>query len=273
MCGRIIFEAFKGIADRHGFPWDFPTPEAAIGLARAFSSHPKIFGVVFEDGGQVVGSNFLDERSAIRGVGPITVDPKAQARGAGRKLMEAVLERGKGAEGIRLVQDAFNQVSYALYTSLGFNVQEPLVLMRGTPAGKVPAGYTVRPMEPGDLKTCAGLCAAVHGFSRAGELEDALKFANPFVAERGGTIRAYASAVIFWPLNHAVAETDEDLQALLLGAGAAMNEPLAFLLPTRRSEFFRWCLTSGLRGVKPMNLMSLGSYQDPRGSYYPSVEF
>ena len=42
--------------------------------------HPSIWGVVAEIGGRIVGSNFLDERDPIRGVGPITVDPKARTQ-------------------------------------------------------------------------------------------------------------------------------------------------------------------------------------------------
>jgi hypothetical protein len=43
-CGRIINEAFKGIADRHRFPPDFPTVEAGVQLATSFINHPAIFG-------------------------------------------------------------------------------------------------------------------------------------------------------------------------------------------------------------------------------------
>ena len=74
-CGRIIYQAFKGIADRHGFPPDFPTVEAATRLSQSLIAQPSTFGVVAEESGRVVGSNFLMEGDAIRGVGPITVDP------------------------------------------------------------------------------------------------------------------------------------------------------------------------------------------------------
>ena len=135
-CGRIIFEAFKGIAEQHAFPLDFPSPEIAIQLAQAFIADPWIFGVVAEKDGRVVGSNFLAEADPIRGVGPITVDPSVQGGGVGRQLMEVVLDRGQDAVGVRLVQDAFNTRSVALYASLGFDVREPLLLMRGTPRNR-----------------------------------------------------------------------------------------------------------------------------------------
>jgi hypothetical protein len=92
----------------------------------------------------------------------------------------------------------------------------------------------------------------------------------PFVAVRDGSVVAYASSVTFWPLNHGVAESDDDMQALLLGAAAAVEAPIAFLVPLR-SGLFRWSLAEGLRLVKPMNVMALGEYQEPKGSWFPSV--
>src|SRR5215207_6660548 len=110
-CARICFEAFGGLHDHHRFPRDFPALEAASGVISVFIGHPSIWGVVAEHDGRIVGSNFLDERDPIRGAGPITIDPESQDVGVGRKLMEAVMERGSGAPGIRLMQDAFNMRS------------------------------------------------------------------------------------------------------------------------------------------------------------------
>src|SRR5215211_6089261 len=114
-CARIVYEAFGGIHDHHRFERDFPTLEAAEQLTGAFIAHPSIWGVVAEDDGRIVGSNFVDERGAIRGIGPITVAPPAQGRGVGRRLMEAALARCEKASGIRLFQDSFNVTSLSLY--------------------------------------------------------------------------------------------------------------------------------------------------------------
>jgi hypothetical protein len=67
-----------------------------------------------------------------------------------------------------------------------------------------------------------------------------------------------------------VAETEEDMKGLLLGAAAATDEPIALLVPLR-SGLFSWCLEQGLRAVKPMNVMTRGEYEEPRGSWFPSV--
>src|SRR5215210_2956842 len=130
---QIIYDAFGAIQDHHRFERDFPALEAASGLLSMFIPHPMVWGVVAEVGGRIVGSNFLDERSPIRGVGPITVAPQGQNSGVGRKLMRAVLERGEGAPGIRLLQDAFHMRSLSLYESLGFDVREPVAVMTGKP--------------------------------------------------------------------------------------------------------------------------------------------
>lgn len=271
ICGRIIYQAFKDIADRHRFPPDFPTVHDGFQLATSFINHPSIFGVVAEYDGQVVGSNFLDERDPISGLGPITVDPNAQQRGIGRRLMDTVLERGQDAAGIRLLQDSFNVSSVSLYASLGFDVKEPILLMKGKPESKVTSGIEVRPLTSEYLSACAALCKKVHGYERTNELRDAVKYFSPQVALRGGRVVAYASAPTFWPLNHGVAETEEEMKALLLGAGAVSGEPLSFLLPVRQARIFRWCLSEGLRVVKPMTLMAMGDYREPEGCYFVSV--
>lgn len=271
-CGRTIYEAFVGIADKHNFPHDFPTMESAVQMARMCINSPQIYGFVAEDeNGKFLGSNFLWEHDEIRGVGPITIDPNIQSKGVGKRLMQAVLERGKDAPGIRLVQDAFNTVSMPLYASLGFNVVEPLVIIQGNPTGEVSSNAEVRPIEEKDFEQANELCRKVHGFDRGNELKQTSQAFPSFVAVRENRVVAYATAPIMWQLNHAVAETTKDMQDLLLGAAKLTAQPLSFLLPIRQAELFRWCLSQSLRVIKPMTLMAMGKYQEPRGCFLPSV--
>ena len=279
-CGRICYAAFGDIAARHNFRPDFEDEETAIQLMHALCGNPNEFNVVAEQDGRVIGSNHLCEYDAIRAVGPITVDPNAQAKGAGRMLMEAVIERGKQsmiekqAIGIRLVQDAFNASSLSLYTSLGFDVREPLLLIEGQLHGDVPPDVTVRAIREEDYASCADLCRVVHGFDRLNELKNMPPFLTSFVAIRDGRITAYASAPQVWTLNHAVAETKSDMEWLLVGAANLLEgAAVSFLLPMRQSRLFRWCLQKGLRAVKPLTLMTMGEYHEPRSSYLPSVGY
>jgi GNAT superfamily N-acetyltransferase len=267
---RICFEAFGGIDDYHRFPRDFPSLEFTERVMEDFVASPFSWGVVAEVDGQIVGSNFLLESDPIRGLGPISVDPDHHGRGVGRKLMEALIERGKGAPGIRLLQDSFNMLSLSLYASLGFEEREPVVVMSGKPTSGPVDGIEVRPLREADLDECEALCRKVHGFERTNELRGAMQAFAPFVALRDGRVSAYATALTLWPIAHGVAETDLDMEALLRGVAAAVDDPLAILVPLR-SGLFHWCLAERLRTLKPMNLMTLGFYQEPRGSWFPSV--
>jgi predicted N-acetyltransferase YhbS len=273
-CARIVYEAFKAIAERHAFPPDFESVEAAAQLVGAWLAHPDVWGVVAEREGRVIGSNFLEARTPVAGVGPITVDPAEQSQGVGRRLMEAVLQHGE-RKPIRLVQDSFNAASLSLYTQLGFEVKEPLVRINGEPSNDgSDGGLEVRPFRAGDLEACAQLCRSVHGFERSGELREVERSPlQPFVAVRDGRIVAYATSIAFWPLAHGVAESREDLAGLLVGAQRSGGDPIDILLPIRQAELFRWALSAGLRVVKPMNLMALRDYREPAGAWFPSVLF
>ncbi len=271
-CGQIIYDAFCSIADKHNFPYDFPTIESAIGMAEMSINNPSIYGVVAEIDGKVVGSNFLWEYDAIRGVGPITIAPDTQSKGIGRELMQDVIDRGKGAEGVRLVQDSFNAASLSLYASLGFEVVEPLALMEGVINSNFESeGTEVREIRETDLEACATLARSVLGHDRNNELTHIASQFPGYVALRDGWITAYASAPSIWQLNHAVAEDVSDMKTLLSGAARLTKGRLSFLLPTRQAELFRWCLSGGLWVVKPMTLMAMGDYEPPRVTYLPSV--
>src|SRR5258708_36283093 len=136
-CGRICYDAFAAITAAHGVPCDFPSVEVATAVISILLALPGFWGVVAEADGQVVGSNSVQERSAIAGVGPITVAPATQNAAIGQKLMAAVMERAadRRASGVRLVQTAYHTRSLALYARLGFEVREPLACLQGPPIG------------------------------------------------------------------------------------------------------------------------------------------
>jgi len=268
-CGRIDYEAFASISDQHNFPHDFPSVEVATGLVTMMLSNPGFYSVVAELDGRIAGSNFLDERSEIAGIGPISVDPKVQNSTVGRQLMQAVLDRAseKSFLGVRLVQAAYHNRSLCLYTKLGFDTREPLSVMQGAPLGKRLVGYGVRTAVRDDAAACNELCRRVHGHDRAGELDEAVAQGAASVVERLGRITGYTTGIAFF--GHSVCETNDDLKALI-GAAPAFAGP-GFLLPTRNGEVFRWCLANGLRLVLQMTLMTIGLYNEPQGVYLPSV--
>jgi GNAT superfamily N-acetyltransferase len=268
-CGRICYEAFTKISTEHAFPPDFPSVEVATGVLSMMFGHPGFYCVVAESGGQILGSNCLDERSAIAGVGPITIDPAIQNKGVGRALMEAALARSseRGFKGTRLLQAAFHNRSLSLYTKLGFDTREPISAMQGPAIKRATPGYNVRPARMSDLEECDWLCGRVHGHERGGELRDAIGQGAAVVAEREGRIRAYATVVGFF--GHMVGETNSDAQELIANADVFVGPGI--LVPTRNAGLFRWCLENGLRVVQPMTLMTVGYYKEPTGAWLPSI--
>jgi len=267
--GVICYQAFHDINVAHNFPPDLPAPEAGIGLMTMMFSHPGFYCVVAESGGRIIGSNCLDERSPIAGVGPITVDPAAQNAGAGRKLMDAVIQRSQERKftGVRLLQAAFHNRSLSLYTKLGFDTREPISTMTGPPIRKAMDGFHVRPALPSDLEACNHVSRKIHGHDRGGELADAIQQGTAKVVEHTGRITGYSSSMAFF--GHSMGETVRDLQALISAADSFAGPGI--LVPTRNADLFRWCLENGLRVVYPMTLMSMGMYQEPAGSFLPSV--
>src|SRR5262245_44404049 len=156
MCGRICYNAFKTISEAHGFVPDFPSPEVAIDVLTRMLANPRSYPVVAEIDGRIVGSNFMDERNVIAGVGPITVDPTVQDRAIGRRLMEAVHERAaeKNFAGVRLIQAGFHTRSLSLYAKLGYDVREHLACMQGNAIGICVDGRVVRPATEKDVDAC-----------------------------------------------------------------------------------------------------------------------
>jgi len=269
--GRICYVAFATLAARHGFPRDFPTVEAASEPIRWLINHPRIYGVVAERDGRIVGSSFLDERAMISAIGPVSVDPEAQDGGVGRALMDAMLDRvaAQRAPGVRLVQISYHNRSLSLYAKLGFDVRATLVAMHGTPLRRPVAGYTVRAATPDDEAACNALCAWIHGHDRAGEVREAVEGGTARVVEHLGRITGYTAGVTYF--SHSVAETNDGMRALI-SAADDFGTP-GFLVPLDNGELFRWCLANGLRVFFVTNLMSRGIYQQPRGTWLPSVGY
>jgi predicted N-acetyltransferase YhbS len=271
VCGPICYNAFSAISHAHNFPPDLSNAEVATGLLSMLFSAPDFYCIVAESGGRVVGSNCLDQRSVIYGIGPITVDPGVQNLGVGRKLMSAAMDRAqqRGAVGMRLVQAAFHNRSLSLYAGLGFDIREPLSCMQGRTRERNIAGCTVRPAAIADQDACNAISRHVHGFDRARELAQAIQQGTARVVEREARITGYSSNLAFY--GHTTTESNLDMQALIASA-ESFGGP-GILVPSRNHVLFRWCLSNGLRVTQPMTLMTIGLYNEPDGAWMPSILF
>jgi hypothetical protein len=147
--------------------------------------------------------------------------------------------------------------------------REPLSCVQGRPRDRNVPGCVVRPAQPGDLEACNALSRRVHGFDRSTELADSIHKKTACVVERAGRVTGYATVLAFF--GHATAESNLDLQALIASA-ESFGGP-GILVPSRNSALLRYCLANGLQVVQPMNLMSIGFYNEPAGAWLPSVSF
>jgi GNAT superfamily N-acetyltransferase len=270
-CGQIFYDAFAAIATTHNFPVEPGSPEFAHYKAGELLESPGIHGLVAERAGIIVGSAFVDERSTISGVGPVTVEPGSQNAGVGTALMRSLMQRqrDRNCSGTRLVQTAYHSRSLALYTILGFTVREPLSVLQGTLRGTKPDALTVRPARRQDSDQCADVCRAIHGHDRAAERVAAIEAGTATVVERSGELVGYATGFGYgW---HAVGEDNSAIIALLGSAESFMG--LGILVPSRNGELLCWCLQHGMRLVQQANLMSVGLYNEPAGAWLPSIVY
>jgi ribosomal protein S18 acetylase RimI-like enzyme len=268
--GRICYEAFKDIADRHGFTPDFPSVQYARRVIGMVVERKDFYGVAAIVNGELAGSNYISFTDPVAGVGPITVDCAFQGRDLGRALMQDVIDyaRRNNIARVRLLQDAFNTASISLYASLGFDVKHAVAEILLNAA--VRADATVRPVQEGDIEALDALCQKNYKTSRRNELAAAVRSGlSPVLRERGGNFSGYLIPGIF---GHGVAETPDDAVALATQAARLIpHERARSLCPLDDGPLFRAFLKAGCRTVKMMNLMALGPYEEPDSVWMPSI--
>ncbi len=270
--GRICFEAFRTVSEGHGFERPFPDPGTAARVLQLALGLPGAFGVAARVDGRLAGSNFLILTDGVAGVGPITVDPALQSRGVGRRLMQAALDycAQRGTERVRLLQDAYNTASISLYASLGFDIREPIAVLKAGPAGARDAA--VRPAGTHDLAVLEALGVRFYRLSRRHELAAWMERGFPvLVREVDARIRGY---LVPGKLGHGVAETETDALALIsqIPHWALPGWDYCFC-PLRNSSLYRATLRLGCRLDSVMTLMTLGPYEEPAPVWLPSIAF
>jgi len=262
---------------------------------RALAARHKTYAIVAceRETGRVIGSNFLDQRDEVASIGPISVDPDIQAAGAGRALMQAVIDKGlqDGHKSIRLLQEAHNLVSFALYAKLGFASKEQINIFMGRSSAGWPEPkleLEIRPMTSDDLTHCAALHKRIVGVARDVELADCLKpqwaaaHDPPMVAveQPSGRVVGYATSIT--SVGHGVGESDEVVARLhhemtqrAVPAGRRDDDMVLKLIGRQSPTLMQWALAhAGLRLQRNMTLMALGEYSEPsNGHYMPSVMY
>jgi ribosomal protein S18 acetylase RimI-like enzyme len=266
---RILYDAFYDIATTHGFPPDFPNIEFCQAIVGLLMSNEQVYSACAYDGDRPRGSNYMNMWGDAAGIGPISVDLDAQGEGIGKSLMLDALQKAResGFEMVRLMQDSFNMRSLALYSSLGFDVKEPVAYMQLSDKGAIDPDF--RTATPADFDAMDDLCRSIYHISRKNEYASLMQSGFPASVIDRGHIAGY---LIGTAIGHGVAETDDDLLALYSSVGATAPGSLANCC-LRQGGLYRRALAAGHRNQKVMNLMAYGPYEDPVGTWCPSVMF
>ena len=268
-CSKIMYEAFKNIADQHNFPEDFPSPEVAGGLLNEMMSSPDFGAFVCEENNTIRGSIFVSQRSSVGGISVITVDPNTQNRAIGKSLMEHGMKflEEQGHKRQQLIQAAYHNRSLCLYSKLGFTVSDVVSVMTGDPIKTEIPGKIVRLANESDLDGCNALCNSVLGFDRKGEVAQSITSGMALVVESEGIITGYTTGVGF--AGHGIGKDNDDLKAMMVSVNEFTGPGI--MIPTGNGELFRWCLGQGLKVVQQNILMDTSPTGSINGNYWPSI--
>ena len=127
----------------------------------------------------------------------------------------------------------------------------------------------MRPATAEDVAAMDELCRSIYGISRRNEISAVMAIGFPAFVRDRGRLTGY---LIGTAMGHGVAETDGDMLALINSIGATMPDAHTNL-PMRNGDLYRAVLAAGHRNRKVMNLMAYGPYEDPQGTFVPSVLF
>src|SRR2546428_2602725 len=220
--GDVNFLAFYQVAVAHGHPPVVSSPFESRGYIRHLLRFDPMGGLVAEDEGEIVGVAWVHPRGPVATIGPVAVDPRAQGRGVGRRLVERCLEvAGAGIPQVRLVQESFNTVALGLYLRTGFRVVAPLLELAlpatsAVAAPRPPGGVVVRAATAADQTRLVARDARAFGAPRPQSVALYLRRGRALVAERSGALTGYGFAIGFRGLAYLGSASADDPETLLL---------------------------------------------------------
>ena len=165
VCGKICFEAFATVAQKHNFPPDFPSPEISEHVLSTMFSHPSFFCVVAEQNQEnpSVATAWMRERpllvwDPLRLTFRHTKPQQGTSTDASRDgtcSREEVRGSPSGTGGIP------QSVTFTLDKKISFSGAGTACLHAGDTDSEDAAGLSrPRCREPSDLDTCNDLLCA-----------------------------------------------------------------------------------------------------------------
>jgi len=277
--GDVNFIAFYRAALAHGLPPAVTTPADSRRYIRHLLEFDPLGGVMAEEDNRIVGVAWVHPRGAVATIGPLAVDPAAQGRGIGRRLLERAVEvAGKGEPQVRLVQESFNAVSLGLYLRAGFCVVAPILeleLGAGTALvpPRPPTGAAVRPAAPADAARLVARDARAFGAPRPQSIDLYLRRGRVLVAEDRGALAGYAMGIGFEGVAHLGSAAADDAEVLLCLAGtvaselAAQGHRVRTMVPAADHRLVEGLMGFGFRVFRACHYMVRGGGTAPPPNY------
>ena len=251
---RIHHEAYKDLTDRHHFPPGTPSTPVARQVFKRVMESEFSYGVTALVDGQPVGSAFMWLMDEVAAIGPVSVEPSFQGQSVARPMMEHLLDyaRRKNYDKVRLSQRSYNPVSLSLYAKVGFNSVEAFMEM--SPSPKPDPEEAVRPFTEADLPDIERLSKKYYKVNRSSDLTVISHFGgNTLVRDSGNGPTGYLACGPGF--GHGVAETDEDIMALVGEAAIRFPDSAKFNCPLSNGSLYRKFLEAGCRAVEVHTLM------------------
>ena len=277
--GDVNFLAFYRVALQHGLRPAVSTPAESRRYIRYLARFDPLGGVVAEEEGEVVGVAWIHPRGAVATLGPVAVEPRAQGRGIGRRLVDRCLEvAGRGVPQVRLVHESFNAASLGLYIRTGFRVVAPLLDLE-LPAGAVvaappaPVGLALRAGATEDRARLVTRDARAFGAQRPQSIDLYLRRGRTLVADGGGSLVGYALGIGFERTAYlgSAAADEADLLLFLLarmaGELAAPGVAVRTLVPAGDRRLVEGLTALGFRVFRACHYMVRGGGTAPPPNY------
>lgn len=287
----ICQSAFNAFNASVGLSPEFPPVEVvdvpSILLGQAFTDGFEGFVAVNSDG-DIVGSNIVELRDEIAGIGPISVATGGQNSGAGRLLMQACMQAAakRDIRTVRLHQIGNNAKSFSLYLDLGFMPLSTCGQYEGFCTAEAPVGFVCEPLSASIVEACSALHKRACGVHRRHDIAAMLGSPHPnCVVFDASTREVVAYTTGSFLSGHTVAASDDAFKVLVVfqsrsiqaqQSGGAPLPPTTIFVPHAYPHLLQWLAKNGFRLNRQIVQMGYGAeVANPSGSlrYFPAIQY
>jgi GNAT superfamily N-acetyltransferase len=236
------------------------------GLSRFVERDPEGAFVAVE-GERVIGFSTAVRRDSFWGLSMLFVDPEAQDRGVGRRLLEAALESATGAE-VRMIMTSSDPRALRRYSRAGLDIHPAVAATGKIDRDAIPAGLPGRSGSLDDLDLVADVDAGLRG-SRAEDVAYMLSAGATLQIIDAGHSRGY---VLQRGKRLVMLGAGDDATAARLlwrFLGQAGAEAEIWALTARQDWAVRVALAAGLE-VAPAGPLFISGLERPPGPWLAS---